>query len=339
MAGDASVKTTDARSPGALPYLPVFFDLRGHECVLIGGGEAALAKCLLLLRAGARVRVVARELIPSLKTLLEQAQLSSATQTLDEQVFASAALAVIACQDSQLRDQAVALAKQAKVPVNVVDHPSLCDFIMPAIVDRAPVVVAVSSAGRAPVLARMVRARIETVLPVRLGALADLVDRYRAKIKDLMRPNARRRFWEQVLEGPCAELVFRGHDDEAARLIEAQLADFDATQARSGEVFLLGFPADRDPERMTLRALRLLQSADEVMHPPHLPVAMLDLARRDAARCIVPDGQCAFDEVLARARTGARIAWLLASDVALDELADRLSHQGISCLYVAHSDS
>jgi len=164
--------------------------------------------------------------------------------------------------------------------VNVVDVPALCSFIMPSIVERGPLIVAVSSGGRSPVLARLLRARLETLIPAGYGRLAELAGAFRAKVKERFAPAERRRFWERTLQGPIAELVFSGREEAARHAMQAALDDTRLAFG-GGEVSLVG-AGPGDPDLLTFRALRLMQQADVVVYDRLVSKAVLDLVRRDA---------------------------------------------------------
>jgi uroporphyrin-III C-methyltransferase/precorrin-2 dehydrogenase/sirohydrochlorin ferrochelatase len=265
-----------------MDFLPVFLDIRDEPCLVVGGGAVAARKCALLLRAGARVTVQAPALGSAFGADLAAARIEHrATDFRDEDVAGH--VLVIAATDDAAVNRAVAAAARARhIPVNVVDRPALCSFIMPSIVERAPVVVAVSSGGASPVLARLLRARLETLIPAGYGRLAALAAAFRDRVKARFAPPERRRFWERVLQGPIAELVFAGRDDEARRALEATLADARLTLS-GGEVALVG-AGPGDPDLLTFRALRLMQQADVVVYDRLVSRPVLDLARAEAER-------------------------------------------------------
>ena len=178
-------------------------------------------------------------------------------------------------------------AKQQGLPINVVDQPDLSSFIFPAVIDRSPVVIAVSSGGQSPVLARLLRGKLESVIPASYGRLAGLVGRFREQVKERFSTiNERRGFWEFILQGPVAEMVFAGKEDKAEALLENALAAADAEQSAPGEVYLVG-GGPGDPDLLTFKALRLMQQADVVVYDRLVSAQVLDLCRRDADRVYV----------------------------------------------------
>ncbi|MBI5451260.1 MAG: uroporphyrinogen-III C-methyltransferase [Gammaproteobacteria bacterium] len=269
-----------------MKYFPLFAALHDARCVIVGGGEVAHRKVLLLGRAGARITVIAPQLVAGLTALCQQGRISHLAQTFTPEVLDGARLVVAATDDQQVNVAVAAEAQRRQLLINVVDQPQLCNFIFPSIVDRSPVVVAVSTGGASPVLARLLRARLETLIPAAYGRLATLLERYRHQVKQRYASSEqRRRFWERILSGPVAEQVFSGHEQQAAQLIEQALHDPAAADHR-GEVYLVG-AGPGDPDLLTFRALRLMQSADVVLYDRLVAAPILDLVRREAERIYV----------------------------------------------------
>jgi uroporphyrin-III C-methyltransferase / precorrin-2 dehydrogenase / sirohydrochlorin ferrochelatase len=273
-------------------YFPVFMDLRERLCVLIGGGDVAARKAALLLRAGARLRVVAPTLGSALSELIAGAvACEHRARPYEAADLDGAALVVAATERREVNREVSEDAFARSLPINVVDDPELCSVIVPAIIDRSPIVIAVGTGGSAPVLARLLRANIEASVPVEYGALAALSARLRAEVqKQLPDVLSRRRFWEEVFEGEIAELSLRGELQLAEARLRAKLAscaepaaDGGEVSAPRGEVYLIG-AGPNDPDLMSFRALRLLQRCDLVLCAPDLSEAVADLSRRDASR-------------------------------------------------------
>ncbi|HUA90034.1 MAG TPA: NAD(P)-dependent oxidoreductase, partial [Steroidobacteraceae bacterium] len=275
-----------------MDYLPVFLRLEDRHVVVVGGGEVALRKAQWLLKAGARVTVVAPQLHAALGQYALDAALTHRAGTFRADDLTGAA-AVVAATGERAVNAAVSAAAQARgIPVNVVDDAELSTFIFPAIIDRSPLIVAVSSAGHAPVLARRVREQIEALLPQRLGALARFMGRNRQRVQAALQAAGRRAFWERIVGGPVATQVLRG-DEAAAReglrreLRTSQLLTPAARAgAALGEVYLIG-AGPGDPDLLTLRALQLLQQADVILYDRLVSEAVLERARRDARRIFV----------------------------------------------------
>jgi len=265
-----------------MDYLPIFLDIREQPCLVVGGGEVAARKCSLLLRAGARVTVLAPELSSAFDADLAAARIAHRAARFRDEDLEGIAVAIAATSDDAVNRAVAAAAKARRIPVNVVDQPALCSFILPSIIERAPLIVAVSSGGASPVLARLLRARLESLIPAGYGRLAALAGAFRERVKARFKPQERRRFWERVLQGPIAELMFSGRDAEARAALQASLED--ARLAFSGgEVSLVG-AGPGDPDLLTFRALRLMQQADVVVYDRLVSRPVLDLVRLEAER-------------------------------------------------------
>lgn len=266
-----------------MQFLPLFHKLQGRLVLVIGGGEVALRKARLLSDAGAVLRVVAPEIRSELQELAGPG--GNFLRGYASSDLQGVALVIAATDDVPLNAQISAEAQALGIPVNVVDAPALCSVIFPAIVDRSPLIVAVSSGGDAPVLARLIRAKIETWIPATYGQLANLGKRFRDRVKQLFPDVQQRRvFWEDVFQGQIAESIFAGKPDEGERLLEERLAG--AAPRALGEVYLVG-AGPGDPDLLTFRALRLMQQADVVLYDRLVAPAIIELCRRDAERIYV----------------------------------------------------
>ena len=251
-----------------MKHLPLFFDLSGRRVVVVGEGPAADRRAALARSAGAEVRQLASTVAADLR---------------------GAAAVFIATGDVEHDTVAQRLARSVGVPVNVADRPGLCDFILPAIVDRGEVVVAISTGGASPTLAASLRARIEGVVPERVGSLARLAATFRAQANALIvDPNRRRAFWRRLVEGPAARLALTGNDTGARR---SALSELDAARRHLSPVGIAHIvgAGPGDPDLLTLRAAQLLQEADAILHDDLVPPAILARARRDAE--FVPVGK------------------------------------------------
>ncbi|MBI5331082.1 MAG: uroporphyrinogen-III C-methyltransferase [Betaproteobacteria bacterium] len=270
-----------------MDYLPIFLDLRGRKGLVVGGGDIAARKAALMLNAGAWVHAVSPEpLSPA------YAELRGADRLIHvQQAFAPSHLdgmdVVFAASEDRERDQAVHDAARARhIPVNVADKPEVCSFIMPSIIDRSPVMVAVSSGGAAPVLSRLLRARLETLIPAGYGRLAALAGRFKQAVRTRFATTAeRRKFWEKAFLSPVSEMVFAGREQEAEASLQAMLESQGAAP-EVGEVYLVG-AGPGNPDLLTFRALRLMQQADVVVYDRLVSPPILDMCRRDADRLYV----------------------------------------------------
>ncbi|MGH8391606.1 MAG: siroheme synthase CysG, partial [Pseudomonas sp.] len=196
-------------------------------------------------------------------------------------------LVIAATDDADLNRTISNLAHTRNILVNVVDNPALCSFIMPSIIDRPPVQIAISTGGASPILARLLRARLETMIPAAYGRLALLTAQFREQVRErLPNTNKRRRFWEKVLHGPVAEMLFAGQEKAGLAALEQQLEDESAQSEPLGEVYLVG-GGPGDPDLLTFRALRLMQQAEVVLYDRLVAPDILELVRKDAKRIYV----------------------------------------------------
>lgn len=268
-------------------FFPVFLNLDGRDCLVVGGGDVASRKVQLLLRSGADVEVIAPELSEELLRLLEQKKIRHQSRAFEQGDLDGRTLVIAATSDPQINRRISELAKRQNLPVNVVDQPDLCSFIVPSMIDRSPLQIAISTGGASPVLARILRSRLETCVPTAYGRLAGLFDSFRDKVKARFSTvRQRRQFWENAVQGEVAELLFAGRDERARELLEKTLQEAADNPQQAGMVYLVG-AGPGDPELLTLRALRLLQMADVVVYDRLVAPPILDLARRDAEQIYV----------------------------------------------------
>jgi uroporphyrin-III C-methyltransferase/precorrin-2 dehydrogenase/sirohydrochlorin ferrochelatase len=267
-------------------YMPFFFDLKNRECLIVGGGSIATRKARLLSKAGARLIVVAPYITDEMQTMAEANGGECHYRSYESKDLDRGVIVICATDNSEINQQVSAEAQDKRLPVNVVDSPSFCSIITPAIVDRSPLMIAITSGGDAPVLARQMRAKLEVLFPSAYGALATLAGKYRHRVKEKVTSEAKRlRFWEQVFNGAVAEKAFAGKIDQAEQAIEAQLND-DANAELRGEVYLVG-GGPGDPDLLTFKALRLMQQADVVLYDRLVSEPVMNLVRRDADRIYV----------------------------------------------------
>ena len=265
-----------------MQYFPMFFNINNRPCVVVGGGEVAARKVALLQRAGANVTVISPQLSESLQRRLAAGEIAHKAKNFEPQDIEQCVLVVAATDDTEVNCKVSEIAQQKNLPVNVVDQPELCSFIVPSIIDRSPVQVAVSTGGASPVLARLLRARLETLIPTSYGRLASLMEEFRDKVKaHFSDGDKRRRFWETVIQGPIAEMVFAGKEEAAREAMHEAVDKGEQATPEFGEVYLVG-AGPGDPDLLTFRALRLLQQAEVIIYDRLVSEEILDLARRDA---------------------------------------------------------
>ncbi len=310
-----------------MDYLPIFLRVRDRLGVVIGGGAVAARKVDLLLRCGARVRLVAPELAAGARKLLHEhaaaEQMTYLCAPFDVRHLEGAALVIAATDSEALNAQVSRLARAAGVPVNVADDAEHSDFILPAIVDRSPLIVAVSSAGTAPVLARRVREQVEALLPAQLGALARFAGSQRERVNRLLQPALRRPFWERFFGSAASLERFQGEESTARARFQSELTGFSQASDATGlgEVYLIG-AGPGDPDLLTLRALQLLQQADVLLYDRLVSPAILERSRREATRVFVGKdvGESTLsqerinDLLIEHARRGLKVARLKGGD-------------------------
>ncbi|MDX8129965.1 MULTISPECIES: siroheme synthase CysG [Methylomonas] len=269
-----------------MDYFPLFLKVKGQTCLVVGAGEIAARKIELLIRAGGNIVVVATEIGNTVAAMQHSNPIVIRQKAFSHEDVDGMGLVVSATNCRTTNIEVSNVAHQRRIPVNVVDDPALCSFIFPAIIDRSPLLVAISSSGVSPVLTRLLRARIESAIPASFGLLVQLAEKFKLLVKQrIPQPSQRRIFWEKILQGSVAELVFVGKQDEAEQLLLSQLQQADPAVSQ-GEVYLIG-AGPGDPDLLTFKALRLLQQADVVVYDRLVSNEILDMARRDAEKIYV----------------------------------------------------
>ncbi len=301
--------------------LPIFFNIKNRHCVVIGGGDVATRKVSMLLKASAAITLYSPEICAELLEMAELGKIKFINAHFEPSQLAGACMVIAATDDEAVNIAVSEASKALNIPVNVVDAPDLCTFTMGSIIDRSPVVIAISSEGNAPVLARYIRAKIETMLPATYGRIADIAGEFRDKVKaKFPTTQARRIFWEGVLQGPMVERVLSGQEQAARELLGDLIEEADATK-NQGEVFLVG-GGPGDPDLLTFRALRLMQQCDVCVYDKLVSPEVMELVRRDAELIYVGKSrdqhtmpQEEINELLARlALQGKRVLRLKGGD-------------------------
>ena len=324
-----------------MDHLPIFINLRQKPSLVVGGGDVALRKINLLLKAQASITCVSPVFCDGLNDLAKENVLNLVKKNFEASDISEYSVIISATNDAKVNSEVSRLAHKLRIPVNVVDSPDLSSFIMPSIVDRSPVVIAVSSAGKAPVLARIIRAKLETIIPSAYGTLAEIAGEYRQRVKDrFSNIKDRRTFWEATFSGVIAEKVFSGRIVEAKADIEKQLKD--SVELSMGEVYLVG-AGPGDPDLLTFKALRLIQQADVVLYDRLVSKGVMELVRRDSELIYVGKKGGSDestrqidinDQLVELAKSGKRVCRLKGGDPFIfgrgGEEIETLSENGIS---------
>ena len=304
-----------------MDLLPIFLNIKNKKCVVVGGGEVAFRKATLLLRAGADLHIVAPLVSDELRKLRVDRDCTITLKKIEEADLNDAVLVVAATDDLEINERVSVIASKLNIPVNVVDQPHLCSFIMPSIVDRSPIVVAISSGGTSPILTRKLKELNETMIPGRIDKLAELLGSFRGRVKNEIDDFSERiRFWENVLDSEIPELVYNGQNDEARSALDNWLTNPQSDRV-GGEVYLVG-AGPGDPDLLTLRALRLMHKADVVLYDRLVSPEILLKLRPDAQKIYVGKRsadhampQETINEMLVRlAKEGKRVLRLKGGD-------------------------
>ena len=324
-----------------MKFFPIFLDTQQCKCLVVGGGDVAARKIRLLAKTEADITVVSQSLCEAIQKLVDARQITHISKSFTASDLSDISL-VIAAADSIEENQIVSeAARQAGILVNTVDQPELCNFIIPSLVDRSPVLIAISTGGTAPVLGRLLRARLETIIPSSYGRLAKLVGGFRRRVKQRFPSiDERRRFWENILQGSVAELLFSGREQQAHDQLVEAIETASEPYSSQGEVYLVG-AGPGDPDLLTFRALRLIQKAEVVLYDRLVSKEILDLTRRDAERIYVGKAKSQHtlrqqeinDLLVELAQQGKRVLRLKGGDPFIfgrgGEEIDTLSNEGV----------
>ena len=265
-----------------MDYLPLFLDVKLRPFLIVGGGIIAARKVALLLRAQAAITIVSPELIEELQKKVDNNEITWKQKKFTPDDLHGHRQVIAATEDRDVNAMIAKTCREQNILVNAADDARNCDFILPSIIDRSPVQIAVSTGGASPVLARMLRTKLENSTPASYGNLAKLIEEHRFDVKSKFSSvDQRRKFWEEVLQGPIAELVFAGQYNAAQKLLEETIKHADANKLPQGEVYLVG-AGPGDPDLLTFRALRLMQQADVVVYDRLVTQEIMDLVRKDA---------------------------------------------------------
>lgn len=270
-----------------MDYLPIFMRIRGQKVCVVGGGTIAARKSDLFIQAGARVTVIAPELRGEMQRMVADNQVSWLQAEFSAELITEAKLVLAATDDQTVNEAVYTAANTLGIPVNIADQTDLCEFILPSIMQRGPITLAVSTGGRSPTLARHLRVELEKLVPSRIGELADLLQELRAVYNPQLDEDARKDFWQALLSSAFYSEALAGRWDVARQICAQAFSQFQADLPNAqGEVYLIG-AGPGDVELLTLKALRLLQSADVVVYDRLVSEEILNLARREAERIYV----------------------------------------------------
>ena len=294
------------------PPFPIFLDLTGATVLVVGNSDIAARRAEAVLRAGAKVMIAADKIEPPIQHLLVKSEVTWLGRSFEPNDVNGKRLVMVATENAALSTQISNISQAAGIPINVADSLSLCTFIMPAIVDRAPITAAISSGGVAPVLSRRVKTAIEAAVPTGLGALAIYAGHIRARVnRTIGDPRARRKFWQHFADGPIASYILAKDEEAAEREVENAISTLTAgdTLKTGGEFIVLG-TGDGDPDLLSLRALRLMQHGAVIVHEVNVSTAILNLCRKDADRIAENDLNTAYQRALKLAEGGLTVLWI-----------------------------
>lgn len=267
-----------------MSLLPLFIDIKDKPCLVVGGGTIAFRKVKMLSKAGASIKIIAPVICADLESHCEQNNIEIELREFTDRDINEQVLIIAATDNAQLNENISKLAKQNKILVNVADNFKKGDVVLPSVIDRDPIQIAVTTGGASPVLARLLRRNLERCTPSAYGSLASLVERYRQPTsEEIPNDDSRRRFWEEVLQGPIAEMVLAGKLSDAEETLKKKLQTKDFVNSDKGEVYLVG-AGPGDPDLLTFRALRLMQQADAVVYDRLVSDQIMDLVRKDAEK-------------------------------------------------------
>lgn len=301
-----------------MKYFPVFVDANYITAMIIGGGEVASRKIELLLKSTTNITIMSKDVCASVERLINLHQLTWLKHNYQIDHIAHINL-VIAATDDALINQAVAEeARALNILTNVVDQPELCTYITPAIIDRSPMIIALSSSGSAPILIRMLREQIEKTLPQGYGKLADFSYKFREHVKARVKGlRNRRSFWENTLRGPIGQAVLDGNQKQAEQQLIASIKQEIAPP--SGEIIFI-HTKEGNPDNLTLSAHRAMQFADAVFYDVKVNTVLIEYVRRDAEKFpqeISSEISLNYQHAIELARQGQRVLYLLAGNETL----------------------
>ncbi len=296
-----------------MKYFPIFLDAKKINALVIGGGDVAARKIELLLKTTTNITVMSAVLAPSVERLIKQHTLTWLTHNYQQGHLDAITLVIAATDDKTVNESVAIEAQQFNILVNVVDQPELCSYITPAIIDRSPMIIAMSSSGSAPILLRMLREQIEKMLPNGYGKLADFSLKFREHVKARVKGMRNRRaFWESTLRGPIGQAILIDNTQHAEQQLIANLKE--QIIAPNGEIVFI-HTLSGDPDNLTLHAHRELQFADAVFYDDEVNLDLIEYVRRDADKypqSIASTILMNYQHALELAENGQKVIYLLA---------------------------
>lgn len=301
-----------------MKYFPVFLDANYISAMIIGGGEVASRKIELLLKSTTNITVMSKDVCASVERLINLHQLTWLKHNYQTGHFSHINIVIAATDDSSVNKAISEEARTLNILTNVVDQPELCTYITPAIIDRSPMIIALSSSGSAPILIRMLREQIEKTLPQGYGKLADFSFKFREHVKARVKGiRNRRSFWESTLRGPIGQAVLDGKQQQAEQQLIASIKQEIAPP--SGEIIFI-HTRNGNPDNLTLNAHRAMQFADVVFYDDKVNTQLIEYVRRDAEK--YPQSICSeillnYQHAIELAKQGQRVLYLLAGNEVL----------------------
>ncbi|MBA6262318.1 NAD(P)-dependent oxidoreductase [Colwellia sp. Bg11-12] len=303
-----------------MKYFPIFLDAKNISAMIVGGGDVAARKIELLLKSTTNITVMAESLSPSVQRLIDAHELHWLTHNYKSGYFSGINLVIAATDDSDVNKAVAAESQPLNILTNVVDQPELCTYITPAIIDRSPMIIAMSSSGSAPILLRMLREQIEKTLPNGYGKLADFSFKFRDHVKARVKGlRNRRTFWESILRGPIGENILQGNVQEAEQQLITSIKKEIAPPV--GEIVFV-HTLDGDPDKLTLQTHREMQFAEAVLYDDDVNIDLIEYIRRDAEKypqSITSTILINFQHAIELAENGQKVIYLLAGHTALPD--------------------
>jgi len=303
-----------------MKYFPIFLDANYISAMIIGGGEVASRKIELLLKSTVNITIMSKEVCASVERLINLHQLTWLKHNYQIGCFSNINLVIAATNDTFINKAIAEEAHTLNLLTNVVDQPELCSYITPAIIDRSPMIIALSSSGSAPILIRMLREQIEKTLPHGYGRLADFSYKFREHVKARVKGlRNRRSFWESTLRGPIGQAVLDGKQKQAEQQLIASIKQEIAPP--SGEIIFI-HTKDGNPDNLTLNAHRAMQFADAVFYDNKVNPQLIEYVRRDAEKfpqVILSEVLLNYQHTIELAKQGQRVLYLLAGNEPLPE--------------------